>query len=253
MNQAHVAEPVSLLPAHARDSTVAADFTMPGTQSTPAPMSRRELEQRRLIHRHDSVRPHADAFRELRTRLLGLAGSRSFVTMVAPVTGRCGGSFVARNLTAAFAFDDNRSAILVDCDGRRPSQHSALGVDIPRGGVMDYLDDPTLDPASVVYETGLERVGLVPAGRTKEIVGEGFSSPRMHLLVDTLRGSDPCRHLVLDSPAVLGSPDARILSELVDFVVLVAGHGRTTMEAIEKAASAFTPGKLAGVVFNQGR
>lgn len=250
MNQAHVAEPVASLPPVGRDPATT-DRHAPAPAASPrAPMSRRELEQRRLIHRHDAVRPHADAFRELRTRLLGLAGSRSFVTMVAPVTGRCGGSFVARNLAAAFAFDEARSAMLVDCDGRRPSQHSALGVDTPRGGLMDYLDDPGLDLASVVYETGLERVRLVPAGRSKEIVGECFSSSRMHLLVDALRGADPCRHVVLDSPAVLGSPDARILSELVDFVVLVAGHGRTTMDAIEKAAASFDPGKMAGVVFN---
>ena len=252
MNQARVADPVDTLPAYAR-GTVAAGFTARQAGAVSPPMSWRELEQRRLIHRHDSVRQHADAFRELRTRLLGLAGNRDFVTMVAPVTGRCGGSFVARNLAAAFAFDDTRSAMLVDCDARRPSQHSALGVDTPRGGLMDFLDDPAREAASIVYETGLERVSLVPAGRVKEIVGECFSSTRMHLLVDTLRGADPFRHLVLDSPAVLGSPDARILSELVDFVVLVAGHGRTTMDAIEKAACSFKPEKLAGVVFNHDR
>ena len=250
MNQARVAQPVAPLPTPDRGPVSPARYPPGPAGPSRVPMSRRELEQRRLIHRHDAVRPHADAFRELRTRLLGLAGSRSFVTMVAPVNGRCGGSFVARNLAAAFAFDEARSATLVDCDGRRPGQHSALGVDTPRGGLMDYLDDPRLDVESVVYETGLERVLLVPAGRVKEVVGECFSSPRMHLLVNALRGADPCRHLVLDSPAVLGSPDARILSELVDFVVLVAGHGRTTMDAIEKAAGSFTPGKLAGVVFN---
>lgn len=247
MNQAHVAEPADVLPAFTRGAvTPAPPVLKPG----PAPLSRRELDKRRLIHRHDSVRLHADAFRELRTRLLGLAGNRDFVTMVAPVTGRCGGSFVARNLAAAFAFDDTRSAVLIDCDGRRPSQHSALGVDVARGGLMDYLDDPARDTTSIIYDTGLERVRLVPAGRGKEIVGECFSSARMRVLVETLRGADSSRHLVLDGPAVLGSPDARILSELVDFVVLVAGHGRTTMDAIEKAAGSFPPEKLAGVVFN---
>lgn len=253
MNQARVAESADALPAYARGTVAAAGFSARQAGAAPAPMSRRELEQRRLIHRHDSVRQHADAFRELRTRLLGLAGNRDFVTMVAPVTGRCGGSFVARNLAAAFAFDDTRSATLVDCDGRHPSQHTALGVDTRRGGLMDYLDDPTREVASIVYETGLERVSLIPAGRLKEIVGERFSSTRMHVLVDTLRRADSARHLVLDSPAVLGAPDARILSELADFVVLVAGHGRITMDAIEKAASSFAPEKLAGVVFNHDR
>jgi hypothetical protein len=69
----------------------------------PRTLSTRELEERSLIHRNDTVREHADAFRELRTRLLTLGGDRNFVTLVAPISHGCGGSFVARNLATAFA------------------------------------------------------------------------------------------------------------------------------------------------------
>ncbi len=50
---------------------------------------------------------------------------------------------------------------------------------------------------------------------------------------------------------MLGSPDARILSELADLVVLVAGYGKATPENIEKAVASFPHEKVAGVVFNQ--
>src|SRR5690606_244761 len=82
----------------------------------------------------------ADAFRDLRTRLLALGGDRNFVTLVAPVVAGCGGSFVARNLAAAFAFDETKVATLVDCDALHPAQHSALGVDASDGGLMDYIE-----------------------------------------------------------------------------------------------------------------
>jgi Mrp family chromosome partitioning ATPase len=49
---------------------------------------------------------------------------------------------------------------------------------------------------------------------------------------------------------VLGSPDARILSELADMVVLVAGYGLVTPEKIEAALASFPSEKVAGVVFN---
>ncbi len=49
----------------------------------------------------------------------------------------------------------------------------------------------------------------------------------------------------------MGSPDARILSDLADFVVVVAGYGRDTPTAINQAVANFEPSKLAGVVFNQ--
>ena len=53
------------------------------------------------------------------------------------------------------------------------------------------------------------------------------------------------------SPLVLGSPDARILSELADLVVLVAGYGKVTPDKLEKAIGSFPADKVAGVVFNE--
>jgi protein-tyrosine kinase len=209
-----------------------------------------ELEGRRLIHRNDSVREQADAFRELRTRLLALGGERNFVTLVAPVGHGCGGSFVARNLATAFAFDDTKTALLVDCDALHPSQHLALHVDAAQGGLMDYLGDNALDAGKVIYRTGVPRLRLIPSGSQRETSGESFSSFRMRAMVDSLRSRYPDRYLILDSPSVLGSPDARILSELADLVVLVAGYGMTTPENIEKATATFPAEKLAGVVFN---
>ena len=72
----------------------------------------------------------------------------------------------------------------------------------------------------------------------------------MRMMIDSLRGTHPNRYLVLDSPPVLNSPDARILSDLADLIVVVAGYGQVTGEAIEKAAAGFDPDKVAGVVFN---
>jgi Mrp family chromosome partitioning ATPase len=213
-------------------------------------LSPRALEDRRLIHRNDSTRLHADAFRDLRTRLLALGGDRNFVTLVAPVVPGCGASFVARNLAAAFAFDETKTATLIDCDALRPAQHTALGVDANQGGLMDYLDGRVNEMAPVQYRTVLPRMDLVPTGGVREITGESFSSLRMRSLVDSLRSTHSNRYLVLDGPPVLKSPDARILSDLADLVVLVAGYARVTTEQIEKAAANFAPEKLAGVVFN---
>ncbi len=217
----------------------------------PAALTPRELEERRVIHRNDSVREQADAFRELRTRLLALGGDRNFVTLVAPVSHGCGGSFVARNLATAFAFDDTKSALLVDCDALHPTQHTALRVDAGHGGLMDYLDDSDTDLGRILYRTGVPRLRLIPSGRQRETTGEAFSSFRMRAMMDSLRSRYPDRYLVLDSPSVLGSPDARILSELADLVVLVAGYGKVTPEKLEKAIGSFPADKVAGVVFNE--
>lgn len=211
----------------------------------------RQLEERATIYRSADGRREVDAFREIRTRLLA-AAEGNFVTLVAPVSRGSGGSFVARNLAASMAFDETRSALLIDCDLRYPSQHATLRLAASAGGLTDYLDDQQLGVGDVIYETGVPRLRLLPAGATREIGMEYFSSSRMRLLVDTLRSQYPHCHLFLDSPPVQGTPDARILAELADVIVLVAGYAKDTPAAIAQAASNFPPEKFAGVVFNEG-
>lgn len=210
-----------------------------------------QLEERSIIQRTAVARPEVSAFRDLRTQLLAMAEG-NFVTLVAPVSPRCGGSFVARNLAAAMTFDESRSALLVDCDLRHPAQHSTMRVEPVNGGLMDYLETPDCEIADVLYETGVPGLHLLPAGNTRELAGEYFTSLRMRLLLDSIRGSYPDCHIVLDAPPVRGAPDARILAELADVVVLVAGYGRDTPEAIAQAAGVFDPAKFGGVVFNEG-
>src|SRR5215204_3380651 len=62
-----------------------------------------------------------NAFRELRTRLMLMAageGRQHFTTIVVPVIGDAGGSFVARNLAASFTLQDH-PALLIECNFRR--------------------------------------------------------------------------------------------------------------------------------------
>lgn len=210
-----------------------------------------QLERRRLIHREASIRPHSDAFREIRTRLLGMAGAQNVITLVVAVSPRSGGSFVARNLATAFAFDEAKTSLLIDCNLRYPEQHKALDVDPANGGLIDFLEQPSSGIRPKIYPTGIARLRLIPAGKARENGGEYFSSFRMRAVLDSLRCRYPDRYIILDGPAIKGSPDARILSDLADFVVVVAGYGRDTPAAISQAVAHFEPEKFAGVVFNK--
>jgi len=215
-----------------------------------SPLPSAQLERRRLIHRDESVRRQSDAFREIRTRLLGLVDGQNFVTLLVAVSPRSGSSFVARNLAAAFAFDEAKTSLLIDCNLRYPGQHKALGVDPVAGGLIDFLEAPERGIRGMIYPTGIPRMRLIPAGKARENGAEYFSSSPMRAALDSLRGRYPDRYIFLDGPAIAGSPDARILSDLADFVVVVAGYGRDTPKAISQATANFDPDKLAGVVFN---
>ena len=85
-------------------------------------------------------------FRELRTRLMAIAGLQvgPFTVLVVPLVGGSGGSFVARNLAASFTFQDGANALLIDCDFTHPTQHIALATS-DDGGLFDFLDEPHIN------------------------------------------------------------------------------------------------------------
>ena len=193
-----------------------------------------------------------DAFRELRTRLLTMAEATNlqhFATLVVPVSSGSGASFVARNLAVAFTLQDQRVAILVDCNVRHPTQDAALGAPDAEEGLFDYLEQPRENIQRLIRPTSIPGLHLIPAGRPSVMPREYFSSQPMRMVMAALRQA-PCFPF-LDGPPSKGSPDARILSGLVDFVILVAGYGLDTPEAIAQAAGLFDPAKFAGVVFNE--
>ena len=196
-----------------------------------------------------------DAFRELRTRLLAraaAAGLTHFTTIVVPLTEDAGGSFVARNLAATFTLQ-NAGSLLIECNFRNPSQNDALRAHTEDDGLFHFLARTDQDALRIpVRPTVIPGLYLIPAGRCETTFAaqvDVLSSGSMKALLSKLRGS-PC-FVVLDAPPALNSPDARILSDLADFVVLVVRSGQTTMQDINKAADSFDRKKLAGIAFNE--
>ncbi len=217
----------------------------------PAPKPGRDLDARAIIRFDMEDRRQADVFRDLRTQLLA-QGSGNFITLVAPVSEGSGGSFVAMNLAAAFAFDDSKTALLIDCNLREPILHERLGIRVEdgEGGLSDFLENPEMGIEKIIYPTGVPRLRLIPGGGRREGSGEYFGSMRMRALVDILRRRYPDRYLVLDAPPIGSSPDARILAGLADLSVVVAGYGNDTMASVKSAVSVLEPSRIAGVVFN---
>jgi protein-tyrosine kinase len=193
-----------------------------------------------------------DSFRELRQRLQAMArgvGLGYFTTLVVPMTPNSGASFVARNLAAAFTMQDNQMAMLVDCNIRHPTQHLSLGTRSDDGGLFEFLEQPHAAIDQLVRPTAVPGLHFIPAGHPPSRAKEHFSSAAMRMLMSALR-QEPC-FTFLDGPPTEGSPDARILADLADFVVLVLSYGSATTESIAATAAMFEPAKFAGVVFNE--
>lgn len=208
-----------------------------------------DLDERRIIYPESRNRNLVNRFRALRTKLLENSGGNNFTLVVTGASAEAGASFVALNLAAAFAFDQSKTALIIDCNLREPTLHSTLDI-MPETGLTDFLDDSDYDISRILYPTGIPRLRLIPAGSRRETPGEFFTSFRMKQFLQAIRRRYPDRFIVLDTASVADSPDARILSELCDYTMLVVPHGKVTAGTVENAATAFKPEKFVGAVIN---
>lgn len=215
----------------------------------PRRLTHDDLDERRIIYPECKDRALVNRFRSLRTKLLELSGGNNFTLVVSGACEGSGSSFVALNLAAAFAFDQSKTALIIDCNLREPTIHSRLDV-VPDTGLTDFLDDPEYDIARILYPTGIPRLRMIPAGSRRESAAEFFTSFRMKQFLQAVRRRYPDRFIVLDTASVEETPDARILAELCDYSLLVVPHGRLTPTAVEQAAQAFNPDKFLGAVIN---
>ncbi|WP_405420083.1 polysaccharide biosynthesis protein [Marinobacter flavimaris] len=215
----------------------------------PRRLTKDDLDERRIIYPESANRNLVNRFRHLRTKLLEVSGGNNFTLVVTGASEGAGASFMALNLAAAFAFDQAKTALIIDCNLRNPSLHSQLDL-AAETGLTDFLEDSDYDIGRIIYPTGIPRLRLVPAGSRRENGAEFFTSFRMKQFLQAIRRRYPDRFIVLDTAPINESPDARILGELCDFTMLVVPHGKITASAADTAAQAFDPKKFVGAVIN---
>lgn len=209
------------------------------------------LEQRRLIHASMRNSRQMDLVRELRTNILTRSAVSNPVVMVTGVSSGCGASYLARNLAASIALDEERTALLVECDHRRPKLAADFGLPSMTPGLLDLFGGNTTELSAVIHPSGVERLRIIPAGSSGPRGPEYFASVRMRALINEIRNRYDDRYVVIDAPPVLGAPDARILAEYADLIILVVGEGRHRPEVIRRAADTLPRDRFAGVAFNQ--
>ena len=215
----------------------------------PRRLTKEDLDERRIIYPDSPNRSLVNKFRHLRTKLIELSGGNNFTMVVSGACEGAGTSFMALNLAAAFAFDQAKTALVIDCNLRNPTLHYPLDL-APESGLTDFLDDADYDIGRIIYPTGIPRLRIIPAGSQREASAEFFTSFRMKQFLQAVRRRYPDRFIVLDTAPINESPDARILGELCDYSMLVVPHARITSSAIEMAAQSFDPDKFVGAVIN---
>ena len=193
--------------------------------------------------------PVSEAYRTLRTNLEFFSLDEPVRTLVVTSPGaKDGKSTVLANLAVALAQGGKR-VILVDCDLRRPTQHTMFGLDNATGLTTMMLDEAAQSKPPL-RETPVDGLRVLTAGPLPPNPAELLGSRRMkETLAALLKKADV---LLFDAPPVLAVTDALVLAVRTDGVLLVVKAGGTTREHVEQAKERLerVNARIVGAVLN---
>jgi protein-tyrosine kinase len=230
----------------------------------PPPPAEREPLLRRLIPRRGEREPAADfnkrriallqpdsfvaeQFRALRGRIDAIASQRSIrsvaVTSAMPGDGK---TTAAVNLAIVTALGVGRRVLLMDCDMRKPKAHLALGLQ-PQAGLAEVLAGEVSLGDAIVKAEGANLEVLAVRGRP-ENPSELLGSEAMRELVEHVSRSYD--RVIIDTPAALGLPDAKIVADLCDGVVMVVRADSTSQEDTQTVLEILDHSRILGLILN---
>ncbi len=207
------------------------------------------LEQNRLVA---ALPGHelTDVYRILRTRVLQSLNSNQWnsLAITSPATGS-GKTLTSINLAISLAREVNRTVLLADFDLRSPSIHDYFGYK-PDLGLSDYLfHDVPLD--EMLFSPSVERLVVLPGRESIHNSSEMLRSPKMVQLVEELKGRYTDRLIIFDLPPILAVDDALAFAPYTDSMLMVAEHGGTQRDDLEKALEILKDTPLIGTVLNK--
>jgi protein-tyrosine kinase len=124
-----------------------------------------------------------------------------------------------------------------------------LGVQRERG-LSDALQRARLDVESLIFNTEVPNLQILPAGAPSARAAELIASSRMREIAARLINRSPRRVVLFDSSPLLVSGEARALLQIAGQVVLIARAGRTPRQALLDAVNYVDKAKLSGLVLN---
>jgi protein-tyrosine kinase len=191
-----------------------------------------------------------EEFRSLRTRLNHLQSLQPVhvvvVTSPSPAEGK---SFTAANLALAQSFMANNLTLLADFDFRRPAVHKLFQTE-RSPGISDYLMGKAPLNA-VIRKIQGTNLCIAPAGSPVKNPLEILNLPEARTLFESL--PNHFNWVVLDSPPLLFSADANLISTMADGTILVVRLGSTTVDSITRAMQSLCENNVLGIVANGAR
>lgn len=230
---------------HRTDPSVVDGRSLPG-QSTWG----HQVVDPHLVSLLDPTSFAAEQYRALRHTLEHLHGGKRLIAVTSPVDGD-GKTTTAINLAGALAHAPDARILIVDLDLRAPSVAGRLGMHVSRPDLLEVILDPGSPLGDAVRQHPQSNLHVLSPSRTLTIPYEVLKAERLEQLL-----REACRqftYVVVDTPPLVPVPDARLVGDLVDGIILVVGAHKTPRKLLAEAFNLLDRAKIVGLVFNGHR
>ncbi len=190
-----------------------------------------------------------EQFRKLKTKINRLKSLRSLKTiMITSALDSEGKTFTAANLGVSLAREIHNRVLMIDCDLRDPNLAKFFGVQNDRG-LSEYIQGKD-KLQELVKKTGIERLRILPAGRSEVAPGDLIASKRMKAFLNGLKSHTKMDFVIIDTTSILATAEPEVLAALVDGIIIVVRAGVTSRDTVEQAMASLGKEKILGCVLN---
>jgi protein-tyrosine kinase len=153
------------------------------------------------------------------------------VTSTRPDEGK---TFTALNLAGSIARQGDHPVLLIDADVKQQSLSDQMG-QRDRLGLLDLVNDPTLDPGHALLATAIDGLCFLPIGRTRPAGSDLLSGRHATRLLQGLAQRNRDRLVMLDISPCLATSDPAALAPVAGQILFVVEAERTQRREVENA------------------
>ena len=198
-----------------------------------------------------------DEFRQIKRKLLNNAFGNASKTlhnsnliMVSSAKPNEGKTFVAINLALSIALEQDKTVLLIDADVLRPSVVRELGVE-EKPGIIEYLLGKCENVSDIIYNTDIDKLKLIPAGKPHHLSNELLASEKMATLANELANRYPDRIVIFDCPPLIGVTETLVLASLMGQAIIVVEESKSSIADFQAATRHLNEDLALGLVLNK--
>jgi len=161
-----------------------------------------------------------------------------------------GKTFSSLNLALSIAVERDCRVLLIDADVVKPGLGRTLGLE-GKPGLVEYLNGEIESLSEILLTTNINNLTVLPAGKTHHLSHELLASNSMRELAKELSSRYRDRIIIFDSPPVLITSEAKVLSDVVGQIALVVEQDKTAQQSVKDALAKLDATKISGLILNK--